>query len=323
MARNGKRRSWKKTRRERKREKAEGLAADTVGSGLPAPPIPRGFPVESADHITPGPSFDEIGDHVSPTPKYSPGDKLSLALFCASAFLGLATFLVPKTRFFITGILLLMSAFAVYPVYHFLRKWRARLSLYVIILVVEFVLGYFVWPHPVDHARLSITGISVVPPHLSTGPDAGKAYFNIFYSNTGQLKAKGFLWRTSLLNGTHILSKEEEYRWQDKGLRFDWSKEADTNVETLPESMDPRNVHFYSYPSQPGPEMDWFTITYPRVITGREIIYLFADLIYKDATMDSDVVGVTEFCGWFGGSFNYWHVCGRSRSLLMKIPKLT
>jgi outer membrane biosynthesis protein TonB len=85
-------------------------------------------------------------EEIKPTSGYSRSDKLGIALACLAGIMAIILFLVEKTPYTVVGLLTLMIALAIYPVWHFVRPKNARIALLVLAVVGTVAFGWAEWP---------------------------------------------------------------------------------------------------------------------------------------------------------------------------------
>jgi hypothetical protein len=80
----------------------------------------------------------------------APSDKLAIALACLAGVMAIILFLIEKTPGWVVFLLLSMVALVVYPVLHFAKGIRARLSLLSLVAVATLAFGWSIWPRHVE-----------------------------------------------------------------------------------------------------------------------------------------------------------------------------
>jgi hypothetical protein len=82
----------------------------------------------------------------SPEGRYSPSDRLAIALACLAGVMAIVLFLVEKTPFWVVTLLVLMLALSVYPILHFVRLRPLRVICLIAAFAVSVGIGWTVWP---------------------------------------------------------------------------------------------------------------------------------------------------------------------------------
>jgi hypothetical protein len=67
--------------------------------------------------------------------------------------------------------------------------------------------------------------------------------------------------------------------------------------------------HYFSAP-QDDAEIYQLGAVVPDVLSGKKRMYVFVVMKYQDDALSKTQTRVTEFCGWFSGTFDMWHNCG-------------
>ena len=80
--------------------------------------------------------------------KYTPGDRLAIALACLAGIMAIILFLVNKTPLVVIWLLAAMMAFAVYPAIHFFKSPKSRIFALVTFAAFVVLFGVAEWPKP-------------------------------------------------------------------------------------------------------------------------------------------------------------------------------
>lgn len=78
--------------------------------------------------------------------RWSRGDKLSVALACMSAALGLILSLAPKTPLTVGAMILGIAGLLVYPIINFVSSKKARIMAFAVTLILVGIIGWSSWP---------------------------------------------------------------------------------------------------------------------------------------------------------------------------------
>jgi hypothetical protein len=161
-------------------------------------------------------------------------------------------------------------------------------------------------PSP-DQARIKLTRIDYVTrpfPHL-----------NVVYECAGKLPALGIRSADRQRLEDRALTLREVEPYQDLLLK-------PVRLTGLDRECYPGDTpQFFSLPRAEGKEADVLLKIGPFIKDKRIWFYLFLGFEYRDRSMPEDVVGITETCVYFFGTFDTYHNCGRQRSFLVKLPK--
>ena len=142
---------------------------------------------------------------------------------------------------------------------------------------------------------------------------------NIYYDNAGSLPALAVVSRhaSGFASGGY-LSDMQIMEAQDNLLACGgWQ---DAMAEKAGTELYQGEGQFLSIPNREGEGAENFRAQFDDVFSGTDTLYVFIAFKYRDQSMPENVVGVTEFCGWFQGN-PVRHVCGRSRSFLQQVEE--
>jgi hypothetical protein len=76
-------------------------------------------------------------------------DKLAIALACLAAAMALALLWMDKTPIWAATTIGCMAALVVYPVFHFVYSWSARIPVLLVVWGLIGIFGWRIWPHAV------------------------------------------------------------------------------------------------------------------------------------------------------------------------------
>jgi hypothetical protein len=102
-------------------------------------------------------------EEIKPTSQYTNSDKLGIALACLAGIMAIILFLVEKTPYTVVGLLALMIALSIYPIWHFASTRKTRIIFGVLAVIFAVVFGRIEWPK--NRASISNT-----LPILETSP---------------------------------------------------------------------------------------------------------------------------------------------------------
>lgn len=74
-------------------------------------------------------------------------DRLAIALACLTGVMAIILFLVEKSPLTVVGVLVLMVALSIYPIFHFSKSNTVRGSLALCVIAVAVFLGWREWPN--------------------------------------------------------------------------------------------------------------------------------------------------------------------------------
>jgi hypothetical protein len=167
-----------------------------------------------------------------------------------------------------------------------------------------------------DHARLQISEIHVLgqddtPPSFT---------FQFFYANYGKLPSIGMVHRVALMIVQSELT-DKEVQDAQSSLVATLGSEPLFNippVEFYPN--DPLKHLFTISPAEnPVGGKRLTAEEYAAVKSKQCPLYFFVVLKYRDRSMPTWAVGVTQLCGWFRGPFvGQWSSCGTSSSFIAR-----
>jgi len=165
------------------------------------------------------------------------------------------------------------------------------------------LLGRSRWPRETGSSRISVA--NVVP--LDKSADAPFAGVNVYYENVGSIPVACAIHRTVLVIPPAPLTPDqtEAYLRAAESVPF----QCVEGNEIQPNA--PKN--FFSSPDRPGPEADNLTNHFADIVAGRTGLYVVVVFKYKDRNLPDNKIRVTEFCGYFTGTVEIWHNCGRNR----------
>jgi hypothetical protein len=81
---------------------------------------------------------------------YTTSDRLAFVLACLAGILAIVLFLVEKTPLTVAILLLLLLAFSVYPILHFVRRRRNRWTAFALIFLAVVCFGWKTWPRKIN-----------------------------------------------------------------------------------------------------------------------------------------------------------------------------
>jgi len=153
-------------------------------------------------------------------------------------------------------------------------------------------------------SRLEVVKVQGLPMQRKDTNQEG-FFLNIFYANKGGIATTAMSHRAVYLPSSHLLSESE---------LLDLKQTADS-VETPPrndnEEIQPGITpeHLFTVP-QDDNEASQLKQWADDAMSNKARLYLFVTMKYVDSSLPVDQIRVTEFCGWFMGTFDLWHNCG-------------
>lgn len=240
-----------------------------------------------------------------------------------SAILTLLTWIfqsyAPQSRALLSLLLILLGLSLAYTVYQY--GWL-QISNNTPANVVQFslalalvigtpgIIGFFLWPKPAPDgaiSRLEITDLVPVPPSTNQ-----EFILRVLFRNVGSISATNLAHRTVLqLSSTPLTPEKEEQIVREaasiKPRKLGIYDELHPNAQ---------KQLFFSVPEPPSP---FLTSQYESILAGKQKLYIFVALKYRDAALAGSEVRVTEFCGWFSGTLDSWGNCGHSRTFVEQV----
>jgi hypothetical protein len=130
-------------------------------------------------------------------------------------------------------------------------------------------------------------------------------FLNIFYANKGEIAATAMTHRAIYLPSPRLLSADElaEYREQASSIA---APDQNDGNEIQP-GLTPE--HLFTVPQEDN-DAEQLKGLADETLTGKSRLYLFVTMKYSDADLPHNEIRVSEFCGWFSGTFDMWHNCG-------------
>jgi hypothetical protein len=128
-----------------------------------------------------------------------------------------------------------------------------------------------------------------------------------FLENFGSEAAFGEVHNSSFVVTPNELPRDKLMGYMQELVAFD-------PTEDLGKNTDPIYPHvpgqFFSIPSNDR-SMDQLSKAYDDFMAGKAILYLFVVIKYRDQSVNSPFIGVSETCGWFNkDSLDVVHNCG-------------
>jgi hypothetical protein len=172
---------------------------------------------------------------------------------------------------------------------------------------------------PPQPARIDI--VRVVPVPAQNKAKEPGLFINVYYANRGGVPAYSLIHQAVLVpSPKRGLTEAEELSYITLA----------NSIEVKPSNSDPESLarvgsmsenelqpgdhpeHFFTVPGN-DPDTASLGAMYPAFISGEQRLYIFIAVKYKDRTLPPKTVTMTEFCGWFSGTFEMWHNCGHNR----------
>jgi hypothetical protein len=177
--------------------------------------------------------------------------------------------------------------------------WLCLAAAFVVLAIWGWRVRHY---EPPQQSRLEISNIVGVPAQNKDTQRKG-FFLNMFYANKGTTSAKNMAHRSIVLYSDHLLSSEEEEPYKKQALEIT----ADKSEEEIPPGIPPNR--YFSVP-QDDSEAERMGVEAEDVLAGKKRLYLFVVMKYRDDEAVGGPVRITEFCGWFLGTFEVWHNCG-------------
>ena len=269
-----------------------------------------------------------------PSPQIPPKRELSWQDACAAGglLIGLATFLeIPNPLR--TG-LLCVSAVLLFVGFAFHTGWPIwfRVMLSSLVPGVVLLAAYYVAIAKPEHvptigeittavksskeSRIVVERVEAVY-DTTENTHAREFYFNVYYRNSGDVAASHLVHSASFIPIRAFLTPEQQGQIQDQ-MQKDVEGlvgEDRAELESAPSDM------FFTVPPDNDPRAIQLVSDADASLKARETIYLFATFRYRDSALPPDKVRITEFCGYFRGSFDFWHNCDRDRTFVIDWPR--
>ena len=80
---------------------------------------------------------------------WTTSDQLAVALFCCSCLVTLVPMWMEKTPIWAAGTVCAMALLVIYPVHHFVRPWKLKIPVLIVVGVLIALFGWKIWPLPV------------------------------------------------------------------------------------------------------------------------------------------------------------------------------
>jgi len=109
---------------------------------------------------------------------WTSSDQLAVALFCLSGLVAVVSIWMEKTPVWAAGTVCAMVLLVIYPVHHFIRLWKRKVPVLIVIWGLIALFGWKIWPHPVtatlqpemrNESARSVANTR--PPHPSFQPE--------------------------------------------------------------------------------------------------------------------------------------------------------
>jgi hypothetical protein len=79
----------------------------------------------------------------------TPSDRLAIALSCISGLMTVVPMWMEKTPIWAAGTVCVMALLVIHPVHHFVRPWKLKIPVLIVVWVFIALFGWKIWPHPV------------------------------------------------------------------------------------------------------------------------------------------------------------------------------
>ena len=80
---------------------------------------------------------------------WTSSDQLAIALFCISVVVAAVAMWKERTPIWATGTVCVMALMVIYPAHHYIRPWKRKIPLLIVVWVFIALFGWKIWPHPV------------------------------------------------------------------------------------------------------------------------------------------------------------------------------
>jgi hypothetical protein len=167
---------------------------------------------------------------------------------------------------------------------------------------------YSLLPHgPIlDVKKSSLDVMNIVGAPL-TNKDTGHLGFalNVYYADKGDIAVTAMTHRAITVSASQLLSEDELEQYRKMG-RLVAAPVPNVGQDIQP-GLTPE--HYFSTPED-DQHLEELRNAAQNVLAGKSRLYLFVTMKYLDSALLPKQVRVTEFCGWFLGTFDMWHNCG-------------
>ncbi len=234
--------------------------------------------------------------------------KKELGLTVIAVCLALAS-LAPTDRYVFISMLVLSFAACLYVAYHHEGRPLRRAIVVIVIAGILVFIGYrneLNWRSSSrGETRIDVTNVVPVLAHSNKG---NGLFVNVFYANHGKLHIKRMVHRCVSLYSEDPLNQTAEDALVATADSLPFPNDLPPRVE-IPPGDSPK--HYFSCEQSDEQIMNSWKAA--DVLTSDHRLYIAVVLKYQDDSTPRDKVIVTEFCGWFGRTFEMWHNCGRNR----------
>jgi len=167
---------------------------------------------------------------------------------------------------------------------------------------------------PQEQSRLVVT--SVVGQPVKNAQNVRGFVLNITYANRGTIPVISMTHRTAMMLNTGEITPKQQAEAEAVMHSPNAAIPAVDGVEIEPGDT-PK--HYFSFPGA-DEQIVQMAATAQTVLDGKLRMYLFVRFKYRDRNLGKGEVRVTEFCGWFQGTFDMWHNCADNRIYTTKEP---
>jgi len=226
----------------------------------------------------------------------------------------------PQNRALLSLLLIFLGLPLTYTVYQYgwVQKSNNTLTrvvrfclLSVLATGAPVIIGFFLWPKPAagPTSRLEITGL------LPVSPSSNQEFIvRVSFRSVGSIAATNFVHRAVLKVSSTPLPPEREEQFVREAASI--KPRIDGTYDELHPNAE-KELSFY-VPEPPSPVL---TSQYESILAGKQRLYVFVALKYRDAALAANEVRVTEFCGWFSGRLDSWGNCGHNRTFVERVEE--
>lgn len=153
-------------------------------------------------------------------------------------------------------------------------------------------------------SRLEVVKVQGLPMQKKGTNQLG-FFINVFYADKGDVPTTAMNHRAVYLPSSHLLSENELLDLRKTAASIENPPRNDG--EEIQPGLTPE--HLFTVPQDDNEALQlkqWAD----DVMAGKIRLYLFVTMKYVDSSLPQNQIRVTEFCGWFMGTFDMWHNCG-------------
>ena len=202
--------------------------------------------------------------------------------------------------------------------------WETWWGQAVMLIVTGVIAGLILWgvarhyEKKTSLNKSSVNVVNITGVHVKNQETGRIGFaFNVYYVNKGEGTATALTHRTIIASSPNRLSDEELEAYRMKGRLLVPPDPKAASEDEIQPGLNPQ--HFFSIPENDS-EIEQFEAQAQDTLNGKTRLYIFVTMKYLDAALLPNQGRVTEFCGWFLGTFDMWHDCG-NRIYTENLPK--